>query len=229
MALRHCRRTQERDATAGHTLWVPCPGCSTNTNHLIVTSVDVESDYDFTVFSEHHQVVQCCGCDAVSFRRHWYSTDDTFFDEDQNEEVVIENEDLFPPRAVGRPVLSDLHSLPSSVQAIYLETHKALCSQLPILASVGIRALVEAVGTERGASGRTLSEKIDSLLESEVLTPIDARILHRLRDMGNKSAHEVKPHAEHDLATAFDVVEHLIRAVYVLPLRTGSRDQEPGL
>lgn len=227
MALRDCTKNQERDATAGHSLWLPCPGCSTNTNHLVVGSVDVESDYDFTVFSEHYQVVQCRGCDAVSFRRHWYSSDDTFYDEDENEEVLIEHEELYPPRAVGRPVLSDLHSLPPSVQAIYLETHKALCSQLPILASVGIRALVEAVGTERGASGRTLSEKIDSLLISQILTPIDARILHQLRDMGNKSAHEVKPHSAHELALAFDVIEHLIRAVYVLPVRTGATDQDP--
>ena len=35
--------------------------------------------------------------------------------------------------------------------------------------------------------------------------------------MGNKAAHEVKAHTRDELNLAFDVVEHLIKAVYLLP------------
>jgi hypothetical protein len=35
--------------------------------------------------------------------------------------------------------------------------------------------------------------------------------------MGNDAAHEVKAHSEADLMTALDVVEYLLKGVYVLP------------
>jgi hypothetical protein len=39
------------------------------------------------------------------------------------------------------------------------------------------------------------------------------------RIMGNVAAHEVKPHKENELNTAFDVVEHLLVGVYLLPAK----------
>ena len=35
--------------------------------------------------------------------------------------------------------------------------------------------------------------------------------------MGNEAAHKVKAHTPDELNIAFDVVEHLIKAVYLLP------------
>jgi hypothetical protein len=45
----------------------------------------------------------------------------------------------------------------------------------------------------------------------------EAEILHDLRFMGNKAAHEVKAHSTQELNLAFDVVEHLLKTVYILP------------
>ncbi len=50
-----------------------------------------------------------------------------------------------------------------------------------------------------------------------VLTTDGPSNLHCLRIMGNQAAHEVKPHSEADLSIAFDVVEHLLEGVYILP------------
>jgi Domain of unknown function (DUF4145) len=41
----------------------------------------------------------------------------------------------------------------------------ALCSKLPILAGVGIRALIEAVCHDKSAQGSDLRKKIDSLVD----------------------------------------------------------------
>jgi len=35
--------------------------------------------------------------------------------------------------------------------------------------------------------------------------------------MGNKAAHEVKVHDENILSTAFDIVEHLLKEIYIIP------------
>jgi hypothetical protein len=38
--------------------------------------------------------------------------------------------------------------------------------------------------------------------------------------MGNEAAHKVKAHTQEELNLAFDVVEHLLKTVYLLPEQT---------
>ena len=89
--------------------------------------------------------------------------------------------------------------------------------QAPVLAAIGLRALLEAVCKEKKARDGDLFKKIDSLVEKKILTPAGAMILHRIRTLGNEAAHEVKPHTEGQLALAMDIVEHLLMDVYILP------------
>jgi hypothetical protein len=86
-----------------------------------------------------------------------------------------------------------------------------------VLAGIGIRSIVEAVCTEKTATGHNLQQRIDALVTLGLITRDGATILHSLRFMGNAAAHEVTAHTESELDTAFDVVEHLLTTVYVLP------------
>lgn len=70
---------------------------------------------------------------------------------------------------------------------------------------------------EKNAAGKDLFEKINGLVVAGVLTKDGADILHKLRVLGNKAAHEVKAHSATELNLATDVVEHLLKAVYILP------------
>ena len=67
---------------------------------------------------------------------------------------------------------------------IYKEAIVALTNHAPILAGLGLRALLETVCKERSATGDTLFKKIDSLVASKVLTPTSATILHKIRTLG---------------------------------------------
>jgi len=108
------------------------------------------------------------------------------------------------------------------ISRIYSETHSALCNKLPILAGIGIRALVETVCKEKVAVGSNLEQKTDDLVGKGVLTQIGAETLHSMRIVGNEAAHEVKPHSEETLGLAMDVVEHMLNDVYILPARTSN-------
>ena len=112
------------------------------------------------------------------------------------------------------------HFLPASVAPIYDETHAALANKQPILAGVGIRALIETVCNEKGATGSSLEKKIDDLVTKGVLTRTGSETLHSMRILGNQAAHEVKPHSEETLNLAMDVVEHMLTDVYILPAAT---------
>jgi hypothetical protein len=201
---------------------VPCRNCGKKTNHSILKSVDVRNSEDWWGWwdEDSFQIVQCLGCDDISFRKVYTNSENIDGDPDTGETWLDADITIYPSRIVGRNKLRQVEFLPWQVARIYDETHAALCSKQPILAGIGIRALVEAVCQQEQASGKTLEQKIDNLVKLEVLTKSGAEMFHSTRLLGNVSAHEVKPHSEVMLNLAMDVVEHLLTNVYILPEAT---------
>ena len=201
---------------------LPCAKCLGETRHKVLQSVDISGEapeFEF-YYGENFQIVQCQGCDSVSFRKCHSDSEDCSYDEDTEEPHHIETVELYPRRVAGRHKLRQDYFLPSAVSRIYSETHSALCNEQPILAGIGIRALVETVCKEKAAVGSNLEQKIDNLVANGVLTQAGAETLHSMRILGNEAAHEVKPHSEETLNLAMDVVEHLLNDVYILPAAT---------
>ncbi|HSF22684.1 MAG TPA: DUF4145 domain-containing protein [Blastocatellia bacterium] len=206
-----------QDETAGNKVKVACKECGADKNHVVMRSVEEagSDDYDEGYSFEwrvSYQIVQCQGCDTVSFRS--VSTNSEDFDPGDG---YVETEQLYPNRVEGRSVLNGINLLPPPLQRIYQETIGALNGNQPVLSGIGIRAIVETVVKQRKASGRDLLERIDHLVQLRMLTQDGAAILHKLRGLGNRAAHEVKAHTTEELALAMDVIEHLLQAVYILP------------
>jgi hypothetical protein len=196
---------------------VTCKRCVHKTRHKVLQ--DVETKFE-TAFGEYtsidkYQIIQCQGCEEVSFRKVHSDSED--FIEHEGETFHPETEELYPPRVAGRHELRQAYFLPMKVSQIYNETHAALCNKQPILSGIGIRALVESVCRDNDAEGYYLEQKIDSLVTKGVLTQTAAEILHSTRILGNKSAHDVEPQSEETLLLAMDIVENLLTNVYVLP------------
>ncbi len=205
---------------------LPCISCAGKTSHKVVASFDERGsdenhEHSFE-WSVDYQVVQCQGCKAASFRQA-SSNSDALFPNGNGEWEYEVAEKLFPCRLAGRKDLGeDTYYLPPNLKRIYDETLSALASQSPILAGIGLRALLETVCKEKSATGNDLFKKIDSLVATNVLTPASAAILHKIRTLGNAAAHEVKPHSEKQLGLAMDIIEHLLRDVYILPKQVES-------
>ncbi|MBK6779912.1 MAG: DUF4145 domain-containing protein [Gemmatimonadetes bacterium] len=196
---------------------VTCAACNQRTLHTILFAVDI-SEEDDSVHTEHnYQTLECRGCEKVSFRTNWISSEDEYPDDDGVHFVPYDHETLYPSRIAGAAPLADAYLLPPALNRIYEETHAALSANLPILAGIGIRAIVESLCTDRQARGPNLAVRIDALVTQGVMTTAGATILHSLRHMGNTAAHEVMPHKPEDLLTAMRVVEHALQGVYILP------------
>jgi len=217
-------RNLKLDTTNNEQLRVACEDCGRETNHKVLRSVEVEGhdvisrefDVDWNVW---YQIIECQGCSTVSFRRaSENSIDSPFVDENGDAERNVE-EKLFPPRDFGRKELADLEYAPERVQTIYRETLRAINGDQPVLAGIGIRALIETVCKAKRAKGHTLYHQIDNLVVLGILSKDGAKTLHKLRVLGNKAAHEVRPHSPKQLSVAIDVVDHLIQGVYILPKR----------
>ena len=211
-------KTQKINQTQETVVKVICSKCNIKTSHNVKCSIQNNFCHGFGYdeqlgyepshdWLEVYEIIECKGCKTISFRKlgvYDYPDD------------CVEN--LYPLRIEGRKGLDeDTDYLPVDVKRIYLETLKALNSEMPILTGIGLRALVETVCKEKKAKGGNLYTKIDNLIKLNVLTINDATILHKIRTLGNDSAHEVKPHSKKSLGLAMDVVEHLLTTVYILP------------
>ncbi len=203
-------------------LLVSCGECKRETNHTVLVSADLsgtdEVGRGYEVhWASNHQIIQCQGCDTISFRKANSNSEDGYVQigPDEWEENIYE--ELYPNRNEGRVPIKDIHLLPTDIERIYAETLKAMNGDQPVLSGIGIRALIETTTKERNANGRDLMEKINDLVTQGVLTKDGAEILHKLRVLGNKAAHEVKPHSTDQLDLAMDVIEHLLQGVYILP------------
>jgi hypothetical protein len=213
---------------SGKELWIPCAYCNTVTSHKILTAVssEDESEEGDIQVREDYWTVQCQGCKDVSFCHESRCSEDAVFLADGDAELRPTRK-LYPARVQGRPRMRGVYELPHPLLEIYTETHSALCNGLPILAGIGLRAIVEAVCMQKSSTGKDLKQKIDSLASLGLITADGAKILHSLRFMGNKAAHEVKKHTETEIDAAFDVIEILLQGVYVSPKRAAKLPPAP--
>lgn len=203
----------------GDTIVIVCGECARSTVHEILADVRSHESYDGGNIQvwQSHSIVQCRGCLTLSFCKESECTEDW---DPENDDRLLVRRDLFPGRVAGRPPLRDVCHLPWDLQKIYEEARSALMQGLPVLTGIGIRAIVETVCNERGATGANLFQKINSLVTLNLITQHEATVLHDLRFMGNEAAHKVKAHKSDELNLAFDVVEHLLNTVYLLAEQT---------
>ena len=212
----------EKDKNIIDTPTVACIRCKGKTKHSVLSSIEVSGEiYESSAWSYYwddtFQIIQCRGCETISFRKLHQNSEDFYDDPDSHDSITAIEEILYPSRSEERNPIKDDMLLPINLQRIYQETIKALNSSQPVLAGIGIRAIIETVCKEKEATGNDLFTKINELVINGVLTQEGAVILHKLRVLGNKAAHEVKPHSNVQLDLAMNVIDHLLMGVYILP------------
>src|SRR5205823_9989316 len=114
-----------------------CGNCFGLTRHRVLQSVDVKGrhpDWEDYQYTDNYQIVQCQGCDSISFRKCHTDSEDYFYDEDEEDIHYVETVELYPSRVAGRNKLRQVHFLPPAVSRVYGETHSALCNEQVILA-----------------------------------------------------------------------------------------------
>lgn len=198
-----------------------CRECSKETTHSIVSSYkelgsEDSGGGDTFDWAEISQIIQCQGCEAVSFRVESTNSEDYHHDNDNFERHYNETVKFYPGRSAGLKAI-DSYLLPSNVQEIYQETIFAIEHEQNILAGIGVRALIETICKDRNAEGKDLYHKINSLQEKSIVTKEGVEILHKLRVLGNDAAHEVKKHDYQQLSLAIEIIEHMLDGTYIIP------------
>ena len=213
--------TESKDASLGEEPTLACAKCAGKTAHAVLASIDVdgeetEPNWQYNWF-QRYQIIKCLGCKTISFRDTSGNSED-YTQDDDGDFVTTVYEKLFPSRLEGLKGLdADVRHLPPTVRRIYEETRQALLNNSPVLAGIGLRAPLEATCVSRNAEGRDLFAKIDDLARKGELTRGNAQILHKIRSLGNKAAHEMEPHSERQLSLALQIIENLLRDTFIIP------------
>jgi hypothetical protein len=207
----------ESVTTPNEAVWLECFHCKVPCRHTVIAAADVERIIGDEAGREHdvHQLVQCGGCRKVGYRQLI-----SFYDMDGTESLLT-LEELFPRRddrtKKGRRSMEGLKNVPERPRSIYLETMRAFNSGQAVLAGVGIRAIVECVCKHKRVAGSDLRKKVDALGTAGFLSAAEVKLMHRLRYLGNRAAHEGNSPSREDLDAGLSITEHLLRAVYVAP------------
>ncbi len=195
---------------------VLCKVCQQVTNHNILNAVTKSVWWEDADAGERHDfyTLQCLGCENVCLLVEYSHSEDT---NPYTGEPVTQSRVYPSPNKDDRDVLDRIHHVPESVRTAYEETVKAINSGLVLLTAMGVRLVIEAVCNHQKITGGNLEKKINKMQEIGLITPSDAKLLHLVREIGNQSAHEMKKQKREALSLSMDIIEGVIRQLYIHP------------
>ncbi|WP_122572379.1 DUF4145 domain-containing protein [Pseudomonas viridiflava] len=198
----------------------PCRTCNFETKHIVIACLIEHGSQDCgrgnsVDWCVYNQIIQCLGCEEVSFRVCSTNSEDYDHD-DTGSPYYNETVTYFPGRAIG-PKMIDHWLLPWGISQIYKEARAAVENELLIIGGIAIRALLESICSDVGAKGRKLDVKIDDLHSRSLVTKEGVETLHKIRLLGNRAAHKAQAHSKAQLILALEVIEHILIGTYIIP------------
>lgn len=193
------------------TKWNYCSECRRNTKHSVLFSKEVRDEvYYLTDCS--YQVVECNGCETVSFRLEIYE----LMVEDPDDRLNIET---FPLFLKEYREIENTYYLPEKIQEVYNQTILAFKGKSFLLTAVGFRAIIEAICIEENIKGANLEQKINNLVKNRLITEKEGDRLHSIRFLGNDSIHDMEVPSSGKLYLVLDIIDNLLKNLYLIDKR----------
>lgn len=195
-----------------------CNECKKETNHLVKKEYCINPYSDDCQYESIYQIVECCGCSYVSFKR--IDADYENFDYGyEGEPQPSISTYIYPIPLKNYKAFNDfeLYELPAKVRKIYQDTLKCYANESTILVGVGLRACIESVCKDLNLKKGGLENNIKELKNSGYISESNAKLLHAIRFLGNDAVHDMAEAKDDELQVAFRIVEHLFENVYILP------------
>lgn len=203
-----------------------CTVCKRATNQKVISeNKDFYID-DIGWWEEYRfQIIQCQGCDIITFRKLYTDVSYQQFAEEIRE--TRWSQELFPKRTINTLPIKNYHNTPQNIKKIYRETIDAFNNGQEILCSAGLRSIIEGICKNIDVDGgqiirengekrfsKNLDGKINALSDRGFLLKNNAEVLHELRFMGNDALHELSSPSSSELKMAIEIIEHTIDNIY---------------
>lgn len=208
-----------------------CNKCNGGTNHDVLYSEETDHDIlynDRGILKEtqsyvsfalppryKYEVIKCCGCGVISFRR--LETMPDYIEEDQEIEIVT----CYPPRVARRSpewLINRLERqyVPPLVAEIMAEVYIALHNDSKRLATMGIRSALEEIAKDKGGGDQgSFTKNLDKLATAHYISLRNRGRLETIIEAGHAATHRGW-HPTHDQIKIFlDITESLIETIYL--------------
>lgn len=169
---------------------------------------------DYFQWVDKYLIIECEGCDTVSFLKIYGNSDMTFHDEEGNIDYY-EDETIYPLYLEKSTEISYKYYLPEKIKEIYSETINSLKSKSFILTAGGLRATIEAICNHLKIKKGNLEERINLLHGKGYLTISESKRLHSIRFLGNDALHEIETPKKEHLFILLDIINHLLTNLYI--------------
>ena len=206
-----------------------CLRCKGTVNHTIIANYSLqENDIKYSCWScTDYEIIRCNGCDLVSFREEY--RDDSCIDFGPDGEVFYSEIESRYPFVISSSKFKEynINHIPYVCRKIYEETEFSIENEQIFLSAIGLRTLIESICNDQIQIGnikfksKNLYGKINELVENRILTEKSGEILHKIREIGNDSTHDLKPANLTHLKIAFEIVENLLFMLYIFPKEFG--------
>src|SRR5205085_2157820 len=204
----------------------PCNRCLHHTRHAVLFTRTVpweevvDAQYGATIYgSNTYSLLECAGCGDVRFvHDHWFS-------EDFDEAGPAKHADFYPPVATRQRPTWHVLGLPlylstGTVGQLLDEIYCALPIKAYRIAVMGIRSLVEHIMIDRVGDKGTFEKNIQAFFTTGHVAPIQQPIFRdALIEAGHAAMHRDWAPTEDDVTTLLDIVEGIIKAIYVEPAK----------
>jgi hypothetical protein len=189
-----------------------CNTCGGERNHDLLHSEKTswQDDDAHISGSDRYETLKCCGCENVKLRHT------SWFSEDEDETV-----NYFPASIFRRnPEWFNLLWLELSpddefVEQLLKEIYVALQHNLPSLAAMGVRSLLEKVMISKTGDLGTFAQNIAEFENMGYVSRIQRQRLEAILDAGHAAIHRTYKPSKKDVITLVDLTEHIIETVYL--------------
>lgn len=193
-----------------------CNNCNDYTHHYLRARCSRPHPRTPEEVEVRASIWSCAGCDEETFELCWAYRDD---DDDGFQPRYYPERDSIQPKLFRKlnPRLSRLYS---EVIASFNVGSLLLCT-------VGLRALLEGICSDKGLTDGNLECKIDGLINF-INSPNLIEALHAYRFAGNAAAHELEAIESIDARQAIDVMEDLLKFLYELDYKASQMKYAAG-
>jgi hypothetical protein len=191
-----------------------CNSCKGIRNHSELFEKKIRDEDDGFPSIQKFLVIQCLGCENVSFMKIYGDISMIDYDYEGNPDYYYD-ETIYPYYLEKGNELKSLYHLPPTIKIIYEETITAFKANSYILTAGGLRAIIEAICNHLKIKNDNLEKRIDALQNKGFITSNEAKRIHSIRFLGNDALHEIaKPKKEH-LYILLEIVNHLLANLFI--------------
>lgn len=218
-----------------------CNTCKTQTNHGLgslhyrycqsesdinnfefigTTELDEPLDFKGNNVVFKYETWVCRGCDTVTLQESCATRRLT---KNNKEKKSFWAYSIYPPRTTENLPEKFLQNTPVKLHFFYYEIVKSFNAELPVLCSIGLRALLEGICKDKGITDKDawgLTDKINELAKRQHLPLAIAENLKSYKFIGDSAAHYLEAPDKDSLKLGIEIIEDLLNYLYALEYKS---------